>query len=566
MSLLSRLALVCFFFVLTPLAYAEEVTDFSAVYEIEKDGTVLVTETITYDFGELERHGIYRTLDTSHPQAPTAWYKKRSIDIEVWSVKKDDETVPYVVNKKPDEIEIKIGDPDTTITNTQIYTISYTLTGALSYSQTEAEFYYNVTGNKWQVPIGTVTAIIIDSSNTLLSSSSACYVGTINATNSCSKVEPTKSVASFTAQNLPAGSGLTIAQALHRQMLVPQIHEKIALTWLYVVLNLIWVLGLSIWAYRYRTRFRITKPIIAQYEPYEKLLPMYTGVLFDGRLDPKDITAGIVYLAQQDVIKIRQTTEKVLWVFNSTDHEITLLKKMSEVSDDGSRELLTLFFPDAAEPNTVMKLSSLTESDKTKNASTIGALQGVFKDRLATDAFLVQYKILQKVALKILFLVFVVGVLTFFVSFWLALAQVVIGLCIVIYLQDYKLRTIKGNEALHHLKGFKLFLSVTEKERYAFFNAPQKSPELFMQFLPFAIAFGVEEDWEKVFEGISIPTPNWYEGSHSSSFVASSFVHDIGMFSGAVAGASRSANSGSIGSSGGGFSGGGGGGGGGGSW
>lgn len=548
--------------------YAEEITDFSAVYQIQQDGTVRVTETISYDFKDAERHGIFRVLQTNHPQEATAWYKKRSIQIDVGNVTTQDGAVPYEVSKSASKLEIKVGDPDVTITGLQVYTISYLLTGALSYGDQGAEFYYNVTGNAWQVPLSIVSATILDPTGTLFSSSSACYVGNTGDTASCIKGTQKKSVAEFRTTNLVAGSGLTIAQSLNAQNLAVLVHETVALNWLLYIFGGLWLLGLFVWAYRYRTQFKIHKPIIAQYEPYKKLLPLYTGVLFDGKLDPKDITAGIVHLADQGIIKIRQTTEKVLWIFTTTDYEITLLKIASSVSDDGLKQLLTLLFPMSALPNTTMKLSSLTESDKSKNAKIIAELQEAYKAKLATDGFLVVYRLLQTTALKTLLLVTIVGAIALFASVWFAVVLFGIGLCVVIYLQDYRLRTIKGNEALNHLKGFRLFLSVTEQERYKFHNAPQKSPEQFMEFLPYAVAFGVEKDWEKVFEGIAIPTPQWYEGNASGAFVASSFANDIQSFSAALTGATRVSNSsnGSFGSSGGGFSGGGGGGGGGGSW
>ena len=42
---------------------------------------------------------------------------------------------------------------------------------------------------------------------------------------------------------------------------------------------------------------------------------MYTGVLLDDTLHPADITACIVYLAQQGYIKIKKINQKVLFFF-----------------------------------------------------------------------------------------------------------------------------------------------------------------------------------------------------------------------------------------------------------
>jgi uncharacterized membrane protein len=112
---------------------------------------------------------------------------------------------------------------------------------------------------------------------------------------------------------------------------------------------------------------------------------------------------------------------------------------------------------------------------------------------------------------------------------------------------------------LNHLKGFKEFMSVTDKERFDFHNAPEKSPEQFMAFLPYAIALGVEKKWTKLFDDIQMEPPSWYSSVGTATvFNAAVFSSELGAFTGAF--------STSSGSSGGGSAGGGSGGGGGGSW
>src|SRR5574341_1336108 len=41
---------------------AEEITSFSADITINQSGTMDIVETIRYDFGEEQRHGIFRTI------------------------------------------------------------------------------------------------------------------------------------------------------------------------------------------------------------------------------------------------------------------------------------------------------------------------------------------------------------------------------------------------------------------------------------------------------------------------------------------------------------------------
>jgi uncharacterized membrane protein len=91
-------------------------------------------------------------------------------------------------------------------------------------------------------------------------------------------------------------------------------------------------------------------------------------------------------------------------------------------------------------------------------------------------------------------------------------------------------------------------------------------PELFDRYLPYAMAFGVEKNWARAFEGIYTQSPTWYVGSGSGGFSASRFSSSLSAMSskaGSTLSSSPRSSSGS-GFGGGGSSGGGGGGGGGG--
>jgi uncharacterized membrane protein len=124
--------------------------------------------------------------------------------------------------------------------------------------------------------------------------------------------------------------------------------------------------------------------------------------------------------------------------------------------------------------------------------------------------------------------------------------------------------TPKGAIEKENILGFKEYLSVAEKDRLNFHNAPEKRPELFEKFLPYALALGVVDAWAREFEGIYSEPPKWYGGSAHGPFLAAAIANDMSRFSSVAANTAFAA--GSSGSSGGGFSGGGAGGGGGGSW
>jgi uncharacterized membrane protein YgcG len=137
-----------------------------------------------------------------------------------------------------------------------------------------------------------------------------------------------------------------------------------------------------------------------------------------------------------------------------------------------------------------------------------------------------------------------------------------------------KAPTLSGRKIMDQIEGFKLYLSVAEKERLNLLNPPEKTPELFEKYLPYALALDVENAWSEQFAEVLAQagtetqpyTPAWYSGRSWDGFHASQFADSLGSsFAGAIS-SSSSAPGSSSGSGGGGFSGGGGGGGGGSGW
>jgi len=137
--------------------------------------------------------------------------------------------------------------------------------------------------------------------------------------------------------------------------------------------------------------------------------------------------------------------------------------------------------------------------------------------------------------------------------------------------------TREGREVMDRIEGFKHYLSITEEERLEALHPPEKTPELFERFLPYAIALEVENRWaDKFAEVLSAASADpsrrdgqtfgWYSGSSNAWANPSRFAGAVGAsLASSVASASTAPGS-SSGSGGGGSSGGGGGGGGGGGW
>jgi uncharacterized membrane protein len=136
-----------------------------------------------------------------------------------------------------------------------------------------------------------------------------------------------------------------------------------------------------------------------------------------------------------------------------------------------------------------------------------------------------------------------------------------------------KAPTNLGRRVMDKVEGFKMYLSTAEEHRLEKLHPPDKTPELFEKYLPYALALEVDQEWSEKFAGVLYRaaahqdySPSWYHGSRWDGMNTSQFSSSLASsFSSAITSSSRAPGS-SSGFGGGGSSGGGGGGGGGGGW
>ena len=154
-----------------------------------------------------------------------------------------------------------------------------------------------------------------------------------------------------------------------------------------------------------------------------------------------------------------------------------------------------------------------------------------------------------------------------------AIFLVVIVMINALFYHLLKAPTLMGRKLMDKIEGFKLYLSVAEKERLNILNPPERTPELFEKYLPYALALDVENEWSEQFATVLAASavggryrPSWYNGNSWRTDGIRGVTSSLGnSLTGAIS-SSATAPGSSSGSGGGGSSGGGGGGGGGGGW
>ena len=541
-------------------AESENIPSYSTDLTLDRNGRTYVREVIEYDFSSTERHGIYRNIPIRY-QGP--WLTIYNLRPTVTNVEIDG--APAQVTKKTvgNDLMVKIGNPNKTVTGTHTYDLTYVLERAVQRFDDTAELNWNAIGTEWIVPIASSTLTLHLPSAIIEQTKLDCFIGTLKSTSTCDVVNRKGSTYIIKpGRVLEPGEALTILVRIPRHLLNERSQIRQAL-WFFednILLFSPFFVGFFCWLI-WRTWGRDAEgrgTIIAEYEAPEHLSALEIGTMIDQRVDDCDIAALFITWAVKKYIIIREIPGKKL--------AFELVKKADkpELSTPEEQALFAVIFAkgDVYQPKADSVIASAIAEVK---GATYRALvkKGLFvvHPELIRTAFLVAGSIIG-IGGGVIFsgTIYSEGVLSI-VAFFI---MIINGAIIALTGQVMPQTTQTGALVVEKIKGFKLFLSVTEEARLKFFNAPEKKPEQFEAFLPFALALGVEREWTAHFADMSLSQPSWYEGVSTNRFSPALFVSHLEGFTGTVNKSMMSVPSSS--SRGGGSAGSGFGGGGGGSW
>ncbi|MBU1348690.1 DUF2207 domain-containing protein [Patescibacteria group bacterium] len=540
-------------------AFAEEaIRDFSVDATVDSERLLRVTETITYDFGDEERHGIYRYIPTQFVRNGVDYdYRIKVVDVTM-----DGEPATYVSSGGSGQVCVKIGDADVTITGPHTYAITYETDRAVTFFDDHTELYWNVTGNEWAIPIEasdftlTLPADIAPSDIR-----TACFIGLYGSTEaSCDTAVSGRDVMFVSTRELDTAEGLAVVIGIPNGIILPPTTMERLLMFLadnYAAF--VPILALIVMWLLWKRKGRDPKlgTVIPLYEAPRGLLPAEIACARrDGCVPSRAVTATIIDLARRGYLHIRYEGKK----------NYTFVKTASKETSE----------PSAAERAILKGLFEKGDEVKVGDLQENNFYQDVANARAAVEMRIKDLGVFDKnpglVRIKYIAFGCITGFVLMFVFAAAALgwlAAILSSVIIIMFGWFMPRRTEDGVKLLAEIKGFEWFMTVTEKDRLTFHNAPAKTPEKFMELLPYAIALGIETEWAKLFEGIDLPQPEWAEGqgwSHLGAVAFASSLHTLdSKASSSGYSPPSSAGSGGSGFSGGG-SGGGGGGGGGGSW
>ena len=548
----------------------EVILDFRSDITVHEDSTMTVRETITVRAENRQiKRGIYREFPTRYNDSLGNRYV---VDFRVLEVLRDGEPEPYHLRRRSNGVAVYIGQEDVIIPpGVYAYTIAYKTSRQLGYFDDHDELYWNVTGNGWIFPIESVHATVTlppgvppdgleaygytgaqgatgDDYTSSVDSAGLCYFAT---TRTLRSYEGLTIVVEFPKGFVTVPSGFTRLMWLLRDNAA----LLIALIGLILLIAYYW----KAWAIVGRDLPRGT--IIPLFEPPTGFSPAAVRFLRRMGFDHKVLAAAMINMAVKGYVKIDEGKKR----------KYTITRLRNDVDDLSGEEiqLLDKLLPAAG-------ASIVLEKD---NASTLQ--RGVLAVTKFLDKKLRKHYYVLNAGVFSIGLVFaiVVNAVAFFIMISagsVSLFVIPFGFAYVVVLALFghllKAWTPAGREVLDKIEGFRMYLSVAEQERLEMLNPPERTPELFEMFLPYALALDVEQKWSEQFADVFARMsaegreyrPVWYSGGSWRGLAASRFAHTMGSsFTTAI---SSSANPPGSSSGSGGSSGGGGGGGGGGGW
>ncbi|KYH43156.1 DUF2207 domain-containing protein [Branchiibius sp. NY16-3462-2] len=592
-------------------ATGERIISWVSTYDVKADGTARVTEQLTWQFAPgQDAHGIKRWIITRQGYEPQP-DKYRSYDLDDVSVSSST-GAPTEVQRTESGANtvLRIGDPNTTVSGTQKYTISYTLHGVVNKQDNgTTEFYWNVTGAQVSVPINSVRVTV---AGPAASTKAACYYGAAKSTNQCQA--SAGGDATFSASNLAAYQEVSVVSAMPTSAftntdpilrdgsadqddssgLTPDQKAALAKVGLVggIALPVLAAggMGALFWKRGRDERYAgltpgLTptegegqvvrggkQPIAVQFNPPAGVRAGLMGTLIDESADTVDVSATVVDLAARGYLTMREVEQRGM--FAAGDWELTATRSEETEPLLQYEQVVLRGLFSRGSPIQLSQLknhfaSTLASAKSEMYAETIH--RGWFRQNPA--AVRSRWQMLGALLIGAAIASFVFLANLAMAAIGLPIGLVIAGLIVMFMGRRMASRTALGSAITQQSLGFKQYLETAEAGQIKFEEASQ----IFSKYLPYAVVFGIAERWSKVFgqvaeaaaaQGRPIIMPMWYIPINPGFSGFESIGSGVDAFGTVSAGTfvSTPGSSGGSGFGGGGFAGGGMGGGGASSW
>jgi len=559
----------------------ERILEFHSDIVVMQDGWIEVTETIKVRAeGKRIQRGIYRDFPTEYEDKLGNNY---IVDFKPLTVLRNDEREDFHSDNFYNGVRVYFGRSDYFIEHGEhTYTFRYRASRMLGFFKQHDELYWNVTGLDWAFPIDAASATVsfdfpVQANEVFVEA----YTGPAGSTDRdyAASIDETPSVTFSTTRRMPPHYGLTIVAGWPKgyvdepsglQRLLWVLKDNASLLVALSGLLLLWAYYVPVW----KALGKDPEPgvLVTRYTPPDGYSPASLRFVRQMYYDDKTLTAAVVNLAVKGYLRINSTIKPSGWFsFGSKENEHSLSK-----TDPGADA------PELAAGEAELYEALFAEGSKVvleqENHELLGKAKKAHHDSLRTDYNKKYFRKNGLLNVPAVLLIIITAVIAFGANsgslFLIIVTMIAMVITLAFFAVIMKRPTMRGQKLLDELAGFRDYLEVAEKDELNLRNPPEKTPELFEAYLPFALAMGVDQLWTEKFAELLSKTqlaeggpysPSWYNGAWNVANLTESTSHISSSLNTAISSSVTPPGS-SSGGGGGGFSGGGGGGGGGGGW
>ena len=546
----------------------EKIKSFHSEVTVQKDGSVIVTEEIkVLALRERIKRGIYRDI----PLNLMVFDERVRQDLVVISVEKDNIIEPYKTEMIKGGIRIMVGRKDIYLEKGyHVFKIKYKLDRTIFRGSGRAVLLWNVNGNHWDFYTDTLSAVINVSNDSKIKGYDAWTGEKGSKGNNYLAAIDSDSTVVFQSKLLNSNEGVTVQVEFDDAMLSEFsgtneigyfIRDNALLITVLLSVLITLLINSILWLKFGKDPKKGT--IIPQFYPPEGWSPAEVSFLVnEGKEDDNTFAAQLLQLAVKGHIKIEKKGGKSkddIFVISPTERSEEKVP-LTELEQGFLRVLL------AKQPYVIVRGKYNPRVAKA-NSFLIARIEKMQKDkyfRKNKNLILPQYLFpLASVVIMLVVMNYYEGPLWF-----IPISVILMIIMNVIFMKLFYQPTVKGRKMLDNLLGLKRFIQHADELRINATNKPDMNFEYFERNLPFAIAFGMSDEWGKQFDADKIEPPyknsNYYMSGYTITNLA--FIGALSTTTSLASIPPSSAGTSGGGFSGGGFSGGGAGGGGGGGW
>jgi uncharacterized membrane protein len=492
------------FLLLAPASKAQakdwNVNALNADIKVQQNGDAVVDEKVTFNFSG-NYHYVSQVIPLDHTDG--------MVDIAVYDqngspLSQGDGQGQYSVG---DDGSNKVITLNFDLTDTAAtWTFHYRFKNIVQFYDAEDEFFWYVFDNTTPVGIGSVKATVtlpatVASDKLKSATSTDGYEATTNSPEPSTMVYEAKDVPAYSAFGIVLGFPKGVVKYVWTaRRIAAFVVPKVAL-----ILPVLFFLGmLLIWLKRGRDAPGQTYASYVS-EPPSSLSPALAGALIDEKVDTKEVIATIVDLARRGYIEMTDTKEHS--TFSRGDTVFTRTKSVDDLTGFEKSVADSLF--DGTHPDQV-STKDLRNHFYTHVQPIVGQ---IYEGVVAAKLFFASPN---KVRSRWIGYGFLTAVILGIISFILAkfdvagwgyfvfgsIVSVVIIWCFSPFMPQ---RTPAGAQEVRKWHAFRNYLHDLTR-----FQDMESAKDNFDKYLAYAIAFGVEKEWARRFEGLSVPSPGWY--------------------------------------------------------